>query len=299
MRGNGALPAALVDIDGTLVDSNYQHALAWFRALRHHGVVRPLWEIHRHIGMGGDHMVAALAGDEVERAAGDAIRSAEGRFYGEMIDEVEPLPGARDALLALAGEGRVVVLVTSAKPEEAEHYLDLLDARDVVSACVTGADVDATKPDPDLVEAGRRRAGGGPAVMIGDSTWDCRAADRAGIPCVAVLTGGFSEQELRDAGAVTVHRSLTELIDAIAGRGSPDDSEEVDMQEERWQRLLLEERRRAEEDLVRYRGELAAAAESPDPRRDDAEGHIAQLEARLAAVAEAEHRLRQARSRAR
>ena len=244
-------------------------------------------------------MVAALAGDEVERAAGDAIRSAEGRFYEEMIDEVEPLPGARDALLALAREGRVVVLVTSAKPEEAEHYLDLLDARDVVSACVTGADVDATKPDPDLVEAGRRRAGGGPAVMIGDSTWDCRAADRAGIPCMAVLTGGFSEQELRDAGAVTVHRSLTELIDAIAGRGSPDDSEEVDMQEERWQRLLLEERRRAEEDLVRYREELAAAAESPDPRRDDAEGHIAQLEARLAAVAEAEHRLREARSRAR
>ena len=161
-------------------------------------------------------MVAALAGDEVERAAGDAIRDSEGRFYGEMIDEVEPLPAARDALFALAGGGRAVVLVTSAKPEEAAHYVDLLDARDVVTACVTGADVDATKPEPDLVEAGRWRAGGGPAGGGGDSTWDCRAADRAGIPCVAVLTGGFSEQELREAGAVVVHRSLTELIDAIA-----------------------------------------------------------------------------------
>ena len=213
--GGTGLPAALVDIDGTLVDSNYQHALAWFRALRRHGVVRPLWEIHRHIGMGGDRMVAELAGNDVEREAGDAIREAEGRLYAEMIDEVEPLPDARDALIALGAGGRAVVLVSSSKPEEADHYLDLLGARDLITACVTSGDVEATKPEPDLVEAGRRRAGGGPAVMIGDSTWDCLAADRAGVPCVALLTGGFSEQELAAAGAVAVHRSLAELIEAI------------------------------------------------------------------------------------
>ena len=205
-----------MDIDGTLVDSNYQHALAWFRAFRRHGVVRPLWEVHRHIGLGGDQMVAALAGDDVEREAGDAIRSAEGDLYGAMIDEVEPLPGARDALVALARGGRPVVLATSSKPEEAEHYVDLLGARDVITACVTGADVDATKPEPDVIEAGLARAGGGPGVMIGDSTWDCRAARRAGVPCVAVLTGGYSEQELTAAGAVAVHRSLAELVETIA-----------------------------------------------------------------------------------
>ena len=205
-----------MDIDGTLVDSNYQHALAWFRALRAHGVVRPLWEIHRHVGMGGDHMVAALAGDDLEREAGDAVRDDESRLYAELIGEVEPLPGARDGLIALAEGGRAVVLVSSSKPDEADHYLDLLGARDVITACVTGEDVDATKPEPDLVEAGVRRAGGGPAVMIGDSTWDCRAAGRAGVPCVAVLTGGFPEEELRKAGAVAVHRSLADLIGSIA-----------------------------------------------------------------------------------
>ena len=107
-------------------------------------------------------MVAALAGDDVEREAGDTIRDAESDLYGQMIDEVEPLPGARDALVALAGGGRAVVLATSSKPEEADHYVDLLGVRDVITGCVTGGDVDATKPAPDLVEAGlrpgRRRA---------------------------------------------------------------------------------------------------------------------------------------------
>jgi HAD superfamily hydrolase (TIGR01509 family) len=204
-------PAAILDIDGTLVDSNYQHAIAWYRALRQHGHVLPIWRIHRHIGMGGDQLVASLCGDEVEAQQGDDIRTAEKALYMALIDEVEPLAGARDLIVDLKRLDRSVVLASSAKPDEVEHYLDLLDARGLADAWTSAGDVEKTKPEPDLVVAALERAGTDSAVMVGDSTWDCKAAGRAGIETVAVLTGGFSEQELRDAGAVAVFDSIEEL----------------------------------------------------------------------------------------
>jgi HAD superfamily hydrolase (TIGR01549 family) len=204
-------PAAILDIDGTLVDSNYQHTIAWYRALRQHHQTVAVWRIHRHIGMGGDQIVAALCGDEVEDAMGDDIRAAEKALYMAMIDEVQPLHGARELIEDLTRLGRPVVLASSAKPEEIEHYLDLLDARGLADAWTSSGDVEQTKPAPDLVHAALERVGGGSAVMIGDSTWDCRAAGNAGVETLAVLTGGFSEQELRDAGAVAVFESIDEL----------------------------------------------------------------------------------------
>lgn len=204
-------PAAILDIDGTLVDSNYQHTLAWYRAFRQHGHVLPVWRIHRHIGMGGDQLVASLCGDEVEAEQGDDVRAAEKVLYMELIHEVQPLQGARELIVDLKRDDRRVVLASSAKPEEVEHYLDLIDARGLADAWTSAGDVEATKPAPDLVEAALERIGGGPAVMVGDSTWDCEAAERAGVQTLAVLTGGFSEQELRDAGAVAVFASIEEL----------------------------------------------------------------------------------------
>src|SRR3712207_1951368 len=121
-------PAAILDIDGTLVDTNYQHAIAWYRAFRQSGLVLPLWRIHRHIGMGGDHLVEALAGEEVDREKGDDIRGAEKELYGDLIEEVEPLEGATELIQELKSRGHPVVLASSAKEEEVEHYIDLLDA---------------------------------------------------------------------------------------------------------------------------------------------------------------------------
>ena len=204
-------PAAILDVDGTLVDTNYQHAIAWYRAFHRHEIVLPVWRVHRHIGMGGDHMVSALAGDEAEVRKGDAIRDAESELYAELIEEVEPLEGAARLVRDLKGRGHAVVLASSAKQGEVDHYLDLLDARDVVDGWTTSDDVDATKPEPDLIDVAVERAGGGEAVMVGDSTFDVEAAKRAGIETVAVRTGGFSEQELRDAGAVGVFGSIEEL----------------------------------------------------------------------------------------
>jgi HAD superfamily hydrolase (TIGR01509 family) len=204
-------PAAILDIDGTLVDSNYQHTLAWYRALRQHDQHIAIWRIHRHIGMGGDQLVSSLCGDEVEENLGEDIRAAEKALYMALIDEVEPLHGARDLIVDLKRLDRGVVLASSAKPDEIEHYLDLLDARGLADAWTSAGDVEQTKPAPDLVEAALERVGGGPAVMVGDSTWDCRAAANAGVETIAVLTGGFSDEELRDAGAIAVFKSIDEL----------------------------------------------------------------------------------------
>jgi HAD superfamily hydrolase (TIGR01549 family) len=205
--------AAILDIDGTLVDTNYQHALAWYRAFRRHDVVVPIWRIHRAIGMGGDQLVAALAGDEVEQRSGDDIRDAEGPLYKEMIEEVEPFERAKELVRDLCADGRAVVLASSAKQEEVDHYLDLLEAREVVTGWTTSADVERTKPEPDLVEAALEKAGTRQAVMVGDSVWDCEAAKRGGVESVAVLTGGYAEAELRGAGASEVFESVSELAD--------------------------------------------------------------------------------------
>ena len=211
-------PAAILDIDGTLVDTNYHHAIAWYRAFRQHEIVLPIWRIHRHIGMGGDQLVAALCDDQTEEEKGEDIRAAEKVLYTELIGDVEPLKGSRELIEDLKERGHAVVLASSAKQEEVDHYLDVLDARDLADDWTTSADVEATKPQPDLVQAAIDKAGSGEAVMVGDTTWDCEAAKRAGIQTVAVLTGGFSEAELRDAGAVAVFLSIDEL------RGSLDDT---------------------------------------------------------------------------
>jgi HAD superfamily hydrolase (TIGR01509 family) len=209
-------PAAILDIDGTLVDTNYQHAVAWFRAFRQHGVVMPCWRIHRHVGMGGDQLVAALAGEDFDAEHGDDVRAAETALYLSLIPEVEPLEGARELIEQLKRSGHAVILASSAKSQELDHYLDLLGARELADGWTDSSDVEQTKPHPDLVQAAIEKAGGGEAVMVGDSVWDCKAADNAGIPAVGVLTGGFSEQELRDAGAVAVFRSVVELREGLS-----------------------------------------------------------------------------------
>jgi HAD superfamily hydrolase (TIGR01509 family) len=208
-------PAAILDVDGTLVDTNYHHAIAWYRAFRQHAIVLPIWRIHRHIGMGGDQLIAALCDEDTENEKGDDIRAAEKVLYFELIGEVEPLAGARELIEDLKKRGHSVVLASSAKKEEVEHYLDLLDARELAEDWTTSADVKATKPQPDLVQAALDKAGADSGVMVGDTTWDCEAAKRAGVPAVTVLTGGFSAAELREAGAVAVYHSIEELREAL------------------------------------------------------------------------------------
>jgi HAD superfamily hydrolase (TIGR01549 family) len=202
---------AILDIDGTLVDTNYHHAIAWYRAFRRHGILLPIWRIHRHMGMGGDKMVPALTDERTEREQGDELRSTEKTEYGKLIGEVESMAGSRELMEELGRRGHTVVLASSAKEDEVEHYLDLLDARELTDSWTTSADVEATKPEPDLVQAALERAGSQDGTMVGDTPWDVESAKRAGVETLAVLTGGFSAAELRDAGARDVFESVAEL----------------------------------------------------------------------------------------
>jgi HAD superfamily hydrolase (TIGR01549 family) len=210
---------AILDVDGTLVDTNYHHAIAWFRAFRRQFITVPIWLLHRHIGMGGDQLVAAVAGDVVEERAGDRIREAESELYRELIDEVQPMEGSRELIEDLKDAGKAVVLASSAKEWEVEHYLELLDAAEIVDAWTTSADVESTKPQPDLIHAALDKVDGeGGAMLIGDTVWDVEAAKRAGVETLAVLTGGFSEQELLDAGAKEVFTSVNEVRRSLSPR---------------------------------------------------------------------------------
>ena len=165
--------------------------------------------------MGGDRYVAALAGDDVEERLGDALRAEWERLFDELIDETEPLEGARSLVSDLKERGETVVLASSSIDRHLQAFVDKLGVRDLVDGWTNKDDVEASKPAPDLVEAALEKAGTRDAVMVGDTPWDCEAAGRAGIETVCVLTGGFSEQELRDAGAVAVFESLPALCDAL------------------------------------------------------------------------------------
>ena len=208
------MAVAILDIDGTLVDTNYHHAIAWFRAFREHGIVLPIWRIHRHIGMGGDQLIGALTDERFEEREGDSIRAAEKVLYMELIGEVEPMQGARQLLEEIKRRGHSVVLASSAKADEVEHYLELLDARSIADAWTTSADVEQTKPQPDLVNSALEKADADPkdAVMVGDTPWDVQAAKSAKVPTIAVRTGGFGQEELEEAGAAAVFESVAELL---------------------------------------------------------------------------------------
>ena len=205
------MPAAVLDVDGTLVDTNYHHALAWFRAFRAERIVLPMWRLHRHVGMGGDKFVSAVAGDEVEERLGDHLRDAWEKRFDELIDETEPLAGARELIEELKRRGHPVVLASSAIERHVDAFLDRLDARELADGWTTKDDVEASKPDPDLVEAALAKAGTRDAVLIGDTPWDVEAARKAGIETICVVTGGFSRQELEEAGATAVYESLAAL----------------------------------------------------------------------------------------
>jgi HAD superfamily hydrolase (TIGR01509 family) len=220
-------PGVLVDLDGTLVDTNYLHTMAWARALQDAGEWAPMAAIHHLIGMGSDQLVEELLGHPCP----DAI-DARSRRYRELIGEARVFPGAPEALAAWHERGLAVVIASSSPRDELDVMLDLLDAGDAIDAVTCADDVDRSKPHPDVFDAALRAGGvdGNRAVVVGDSVWDVHAARRSGLVTVAVESGGTCAADLRAAGAVRVHRSVDELRDALSPaaigdlRGGPVDS---------------------------------------------------------------------------
>ncbi|NYJ05810.1 HAD family hydrolase [Petropleomorpha daqingensis] len=211
-------PIAVLDVDGTLVDSNYQHALAWYRALRSLGETYPVWRLHRLIGMGGDQLVTALGGEELEERLGDRARERQVEEADKLMGEIAVLPGARELLLAVKERGHPLVLASSGKEHHVDAFLDLLDARDIADAWTSSADVETSKPAPDLLHVALKKLGApedADSVMVGDSVWDVEAAKNAGMPALVVRSGGFGDDELRDAGAIAIFDTPADLRDAL------------------------------------------------------------------------------------
>jgi HAD superfamily hydrolase (TIGR01549 family) len=202
---------AVFDVDGTLVDTNYQHALAWFRAFRRYDITLPAWQLHRAIGMGGDQLVGAVAGEDVEARLGDGLRAAWAEEVEPMLAEVRPFAGVEELLTEVRERGFRIVLASSGKAEHVDHYLSLFRGKELADGWTTSADVRRTKPAPDLLEAALRIIGGTRGVLVGDSVWDFRAAEAFGAPGYAVRSGGFSRDELCEAGALVVFDSPDEL----------------------------------------------------------------------------------------
>jgi HAD superfamily hydrolase (TIGR01549 family) len=208
---------AIFDVDGTLVDTNYQHALAWFRALRRFDITLPMWRIHRGIGMGGDMFVRAVAGLEVEEAHGDALREAWAKEFDQLIGEIQPFEGAHDLLADVKERGFRLVLASSGKTQHVEAFLDLIDGRSLADAWTTSDDVENSKPEPDIVAAALAKVEGASGIMVGDSVFDAQAAAKLKIPTIGVRTGGFSVGELLEAGVLQVFDSLVAFRGALDG----------------------------------------------------------------------------------
>ncbi len=213
----GMAAAVLFDVDGTLVDSNYLHVHAWYRAFTEVGNPVEAWRIHRSIGMDGDTLLATLAQDADDDARKRA-KDLHSSYYQESVPLLRPLPGARELLKRVSDLGLAVVLASSAPEDELATLRDVLASDHLVSAVTSSKDVDTAKPQPDIVNLALQRAGANAehAVFIGDAVWDMEACKRAGVPALGVLTGGVSRGELEKAGAEQVFEDPRELCERIA-----------------------------------------------------------------------------------
>jgi HAD superfamily hydrolase (TIGR01509 family) len=204
----------VLDVDGTLMDTNYLHTEAWARAFEEVGHRVPRARLHKQIGKGSNLLIGEFVEDG---ETGEKIDELHSELYAELQEYGHPLPGAKELISTLRERGYEVWFVTSAKDEELEHHMDELEAEGRISGVVNSSAVENPKPAPDIFELALQRAGASPdeTVAVGDAVWDVEAADAAGIRTVAVLTGGaFSRQELEESGAVAVYENCAALLDS-------------------------------------------------------------------------------------
>jgi HAD superfamily hydrolase (TIGR01509 family) len=202
----------LVDVDGTLVDSNYHHTIAWSRALRDHGCNARLAAIHRLVGMGASQLLEALIG-----RGDDEIAESWRTHFDELLPEVLVLDRAAELLRSMHDRGLTVVLATSSPADLLDVFRTKIDADDAIDLVVTADDIRAAKPEPDVFAVSLAQADleRNRTVVLGDSVWGAQASARARLPCVALETGGFSRPELEDEGAVAVYRDPGDLLDQL------------------------------------------------------------------------------------
>ena len=210
--------AVLFDIDGTLIDSNYLHIQAWSEALEKVGRPVDHCRVHRAIGMDSTKLLESLIGDDADGDVGERATRRHSKRYRKLAPRLRKFDGARELLAKVRELGLQVVLATSAKPEELERLLEVLDAERSISAVTSAEDVEQAKPEPDLVVVALQKAGvaADQAILIGDTVWDGEAARRAGVRFIGVLSGGIGAAELLAAGAIAVYDNVQQLLDEFA-----------------------------------------------------------------------------------
>jgi HAD superfamily hydrolase (TIGR01509 family) len=204
--------AVFLDIDGTLMDTNYLHIEAWVQAFEEVGARPPRSRIHHEVGKGSDKLIPKFVedGQKAER-----VGELHSEYYAKLQERGHPLPGAKELITSLVERGYEVWLATSAKPEELEHHMKELGAEDNIAGVVSSDEAEESKPAPDIFGLALERADVSPenAVVVGDSIWDIEAAKEAGVRVAAVMTGGaFSRAELEEAGAYAVYEDCHELL---------------------------------------------------------------------------------------
>ncbi|GIF74348.1 HAD family hydrolase [Asanoa siamensis] len=204
----------LFDVDGTLIDSTYLHAVTWWEGFRAGGYDVPVAQIHRAVGMGSDRLLDHLLGTERDRSRDDLIRAVHGERYAPYLTRLRPLPGAADLMRTCHERGQKVALASSATPEELSAMRRALDVDDATDVATSSGDAERSKPEPDIIQAALDKLGlsVGQAVYVGDSIWDVAACAKLGLPCVALTCGGTSRAELAGAGAVAVYEDPADLL---------------------------------------------------------------------------------------
>ena len=216
--------AVLFDVDGTLVDTNYLHVVTWWQAFAQGGYYVPMRDIHQAIGMGSDQLLDWLLPGDRDKGADSALRTSQAALFATYWSRLRPLPGAVDLLRACKAQGLAVVLASSAGQAESGVLRAALDAEDAIDDATFSGDVERSKPAPDLVQVALEKAAvpPGQAVFVGDTVWDVRSSRKAGVPCIGLLSGGISREELAGAGAAQVFAGpgdlLVRLPDSLLGR---------------------------------------------------------------------------------
>lgn len=209
--------AVLFDVDGTLIDSSYLHALAWWQAFRREGHDIPMSALHRCVGMGGDKLVQHFL-PECDDATQESLLTTHGAVFSTFWPSLRAFDGARDLLAACSQAGLAVGLASSAQQRDLDASMEVLAARDVIDAWTSSGDAEASKPDPDILVAclEKLKIDAADAVFVGDAVWDVQAAAALGIQAIALTCGGISAGELRDAGAAEIYDSPRQLLDHLS-----------------------------------------------------------------------------------
>ncbi len=208
-------PIVVLDLDGTLVDSVYQHVVAWRTAFHDVGLRVSAMRVHEAIGMGGDRLVSHVAGEAAESAVGEEVRKFHDEHFRAILRGVTELDGASELITELTEKGHRLVVASSSEADLVDELLNHLDARAELSAVVSGSQAAQSKPAPDLIQVAVGRVGQGKAVVIGDAVWDALAAEAAGLPCIGLGSGGIDESHLLAAGASWVYAGPRDLLQRL------------------------------------------------------------------------------------